>query len=67
MEKYKEKNSNNKSSKKKKDKDKEKDREKNSPNINISNYDTYNSLNLSSSFLSLESDEVAFKCPSLKT
>ena len=61
MEKHKEKNSNNKSSKKKKDKDKEKDREKNSPNINTSNYDTYNSLNLSSSFLSLESDEVAFK------
>ena len=27
----------------------------------MSNYDTYNSLNMSMSFLSLESEEVAFK------
>ena len=65
MEKLREKKNKNKSTKKKKDKDKDKekerDKEKNSPNINMSNYDTYNSLNMSMSFLSLESEEVAFK------
>ena len=58
-EKHKEKKNKNKSTKKKK----EKEKEKNSPNVNMSNYETYNTLNMSissMSFLSLESEEVAF-------
>ena len=61
LEKYREKKNKNKSTKKRKDKDKEKDKKRNSPNINMSNYDTINSLNISMSFLSLESEEIAFK------
>ena len=66
LEKHREKKNKNKSTKKKKDKDKEKDKERNSPNIDMSNYDTYNSLNMSMSFLSLESEEVAFNYKNIK-
>ena len=64
LEKHREKKNKNKSTKKKKNKDKDKDKERakeiNSPNINMSNFDSHNTLNMSMSFLSLESEENAF-------